>query len=276
MNIYMPSMFGRLLAVLLCCVAVRAERPFFPFDNGLTDVKSVEEQAKLLKELGYDGICTRPPNCTPELLEAFDRHGVKIMASYVTLAPDPDKFPGNLEQHFMQLQGRGTLVWLGISNAKANETPAVETIRKTCDLAKKYGLEVVLYPHINFRTDTVERTAHLMKLAGRDNLGISFNVCHFLAQSPDGKLEETIQSIAPNLKLVQVSGANMIPEPKSDWNQLILPLGEGDFDMKRVFKTLDEVGYAGPVNLQCYRVPLPAKEQLNKSMNAWRKYHEQP
>jgi len=58
---------------LMAVLSAKAERLFFTFDNGLTDVKNVEEQAKLLKELGYAGICTRPKNCTDELLAAFDK-----------------------------------------------------------------------------------------------------------------------------------------------------------------------------------------------------------
>ena len=249
-------------------------RKLSAFDNGLTDVTSVEAQAKLLKELGYDGICTRPNKCTPELLAACDKFGVDVAATYITLPGTATAIPPAIIKHIERLKGRDTLVWLNIDKPNATVEQALSVIHKVCDLAAANGLEVVLYPHINCRTDTVERTEKLRKLANRDNLGISFNVCHFLAQTDASKLEETIRSIAPNLKLVQVSGANQLDQPRADWNQLILPLDEGDFDVGRVFRTLDEIGYDGPVNLQCYRVPLPAREHLVKSMNAWRKYNE--
>jgi sugar phosphate isomerase/epimerase len=62
----------------------------------------------------------------------------------------------------------------------------------------------------------------------------------------------------------------------TDWNELIKPLGAGDFDVGRVLRTLDEIGYTGPLNLQCYRIPLPAREHLEVSMRAWLRYHESP
>ena len=75
---------------------------------------------------------------------------------------------------------------------------------------------------------------------------------------------------------MQINGANNVPVRTTDWDELIKPLGEGDLDVGRLIRTLDEIGYSGPVNLQCYRVPPPAREHLTQSMNAWRKYHAQP
>lgn len=265
-----------LAALTLLSVAAWAERPFFAFDNGLTDVESVEEQAQLLRALGYDGICTRPANATPALFAAFDQHGVGVSASYVVVDPTAEKLPVAVVRHIESLKGRDTIIWLGLSNEKAEATPAVAMIRRVYDLATANGLEVVLYPHINFRTDTIARTERLRDMADRPDLGISFNLCHFLAQTDAAKLEETIKTIAPHLKIVLLSGANRIPAPKPDWDQLILPLGEGNFEMMRVFRTLDEIGYEGPVGLQCYRVPGPATQHLKTSINAWRKYHDHP
>ena len=88
--------------------------------------------------------------------------------------------------------------------------------------------------------------------------------------------KRVFSTIAPNLKLVQVSGANHVPPGDSSWSELIKPLGEGDFDVGRVFRTLAEIGYQGPVNLQCYQVPPPARAHLEQSMQAWRRYHEHP
>lgn len=257
-------------------VAATVDRKFFVFDNGLTDVASPEAQAALLAHLGYDGICIRPANTDDELLAAFDEHEIEISATYVVLDADVGKPPNALVEHMESLRGRDTIVWLALTNSGASEAAAVETIRRVCDLAAANGLEVVLYPHLNFHTDTVENSERLRRIANRSNLGISFTLCHFLAQTDEKKLEDTIRAIGPNLKLVQISGANQIPPGKPDWSQLILPLGEGNFDVGRVFRVLDEIGYTGPVNLQCYKIPQPAAKHLETSMNAWKSYHDQP
>ena len=53
------------VALCLLCAETRAERTFFVNDNAFGDVPSFEDQARLLKELGYDGICTRPQKKSP-------------------------------------------------------------------------------------------------------------------------------------------------------------------------------------------------------------------
>lgn len=264
------------VGLLMVTSAVHAEQPFFVFDNAFRNGETPDEQASVLKELGYDGICTRPKNASKQFYVAFDKQGVEISATYVVLSAESPDVPAEVVKHIESLKGRETIVWLALTNAGASDDTSVATIRKVCDLAKANGLSVVLYPHVNFRTDTVKRCERLRELANRPGLGISFNLCHFLYQNEDEKLEETLKSIAPNLKLVQVSGANCIPRDNPNMSQLILPLGEGDFDVGRVFRTLDEIGYEGPVSLQCYKIAQPAAEHLKTSMNAWRKYREQP
>jgi sugar phosphate isomerase/epimerase len=258
------------MSALFCA---HAERPFFAFDNGLTSIKSVEEQAKLLKELGYAGICTRPDNCTDELLAAFDKHGVKIMASYVVLPAGEGKtaVPSNIIEHFKKLKGRGTVVWFSLNNSRSPIDPAVELTRNVCDAAAENGLSVVFYPHVGCLTSRIATCEKIRALADRKNLGLSLTLCHFLAQNDHKELEATLKAMAPNLKLVLINGANMLPAPKADWNELIKPLGEGTFDMERLVKTLDEIGYDAPVGLQCYKIPGSARDNLAKSMQTWKK-----
>jgi len=259
-----------MLLGLMAVLSAKAERPFFAFDNGLTDVKSVEEQAKLLKELGYDGICTRPKNCTDELLAAFDKHDVKIMASYVVLAADKTEVPADIIEHFKKLKGRDTIVWLSLNNKAASIESAVKLTRNICDKASEYGLDVVFYPHVGCLTERIPTCRKIMKLADRKNLGLSFTLCHFLAQNDPKQMEPMLKEMGPDLKLVLINGANELPAPRADWNELILPLGKGTLDAGRVFRTLYEIGYKGPICLQCYKVPGSARDNLTASMDAFK------
>jgi sugar phosphate isomerase/epimerase len=261
-----------LIALFAVVGTLRAEREFFVFDNGLTDIKSPEDQAALLKKLGYDGICTRPQHATPEFFAAMDRHGVKVTASYVSLAAEGDapELPAEIGDHLRKLKERGTIVWLTITTENASDQAALAMIRKVCDLAAEHGLEVVLYPHVGYKTNTATECERLRKLADRPNLGVSFSLCHFLCQEDAAGLEASLKALAPHLKLVQISGADVIPPGKPDWQRLIQPLGQGSFDMRRVIRTLDEIGYKGPVNLQCYAIQQPAEKHLAASIEAWR------
>lgn len=254
-----------------------AERPFFAFDNAFGKSTPVEEQAALLEELGYDGMCTRPTNASDELFAALDQHGLEVSATYVVIPVrgGDQTVPKGVVEHLRALKGRQTIVWLGLSDAKGQDDQAVAIIRQVCALAEENGLEVVLYPHINFCTDTVVKCERLRARADCSNLGVSLTLCHFLAQNDHSKLEATIKSIAPHLKLVQINGADPTPPGNPDWKRLIQPLGEGDFDMGRVMRTLEEIGYDGPINLQCYSLPPPARKHLTASMQAWKTLNQE-
>jgi acetyl esterase/lipase len=124
---------------------------------------------------------------------------------------------------------------------------------------------VALYPHAGCYTDTAPNCLRLAKLAGRDNVGVSFNLCHFLSQTDPTKLEAELADLSPWLMLVSINGAENPPRSS------ILPLGQGGFDTGRVIRTLDKIGYRGPVGLQCFQIPKPARERLATSIKAWRK-----
>jgi sugar phosphate isomerase/epimerase len=49
------------------------------------------------------------------------------------------------------------------------------------------------------------------------------------------------------------------------------PLDRGSFDVAGLLETLDELGYTGPIGLQCFGIGGDAREHLACSMAAWRK-----
>jgi sugar phosphate isomerase/epimerase len=144
----MKHITSAIITVIALAGALHAERGFFVFDNGLNDIKSAGEQAALLQELGYDGICTRPQKANEEFLTAMDRHGIKIIATYVSIPIQGDgrSIPRDIEDHIRELKKRGTTVWLTISNEDAGDEATLSTIRRVCDVAAESGLEVFLYP----------------------------------------------------------------------------------------------------------------------------------
>lgn len=250
---------------------LHAERSLHALDNGLNDVKEPAAKAALLRKLGYGGFVTRP-SLSKEMADACKAEGLKVLATYVTIAAGEEP-PANLEKHFELISEHRTIVWLSLTNprnGKASDEQAAQTARKVTDLAAKYDLKTCLYPHVNFHTATVKDCERVHQLAGRPKLGLSLTLCHFLAQNPHAELESTLRRIAPKLMLVQINGAEQLVEPKADWKQLIQPLGSGSFDVGRVLKTLDEIDYRGPVTLQCFGIKKPATEHLAASFAAWK------
>ena len=56
---------------------------------------------------------------------------------------------------------------------------------------------------------------------------------------------------------------------------MIQTLDRGSFDVGRVLRTLEQLGYTGPVGLQCFAIPGDCRQNLAHSRAAWRKLCEQ-
>ena len=68
--------------------------------------------------------------------------------------------------------------------------------------------------------------------------------------------------------MVSIHGA----DHGGDWGRLIQPLGQGEFDVPGLLRTLDQLGYKGPVSLRPYQVKGGLEENPRRSMATWKKY----
>jgi len=247
----------------------------FAFDNGLTHTSGFEGKAALLKELGYDGIGWRPGR-TAEMLKVLDKHGLKMGTIYVNRPVQAGKVAvdDTLDREFTALKGHGTIIWLGLLRAKgANDELAVKVLREVADKAAAADLPVVVYAHVGFYAEGVPHITKLVQEANRPNLGVSFNLCHFLKLDDEKNMEKVLRNAAPYLRLVQVSGADSGDTKRMGWDRLIQPLGKGSFDMSSLLKVLNDIGYDGPFCLQCYKVPGEDRVHLKQSMDTWKALH---
>ncbi|MCC6127375.1 MAG: sugar phosphate isomerase/epimerase [Pirellulales bacterium] len=248
--------------------------PFFVFDNGVGRGKlTPAEQAALVKKTGYDGISYNYTNDSDltERMKAFKEAGLPIYAIYVSLYLDkPQQYDPNLKESIRLLRGSDTLLWLMVREGKRGEEDekAVKLLREIADMAEEAGLRVAIYPHLGNYTETTADALRIVKLADRKNLGVTMNLCHELLTGNGAKIPEIIRTAAPHLFLVSINGADKSGIRK----RAILPLGEGDYDVLAVLKTLKEVKYAGPIGLQSYKIPGDEVEHLKQSMTTWKKY----
>jgi sugar phosphate isomerase/epimerase len=104
----------------------------------------------------------------------------------------------------------------------------------------------------------------------RPNVGVMFNVCHWLRVDKSREYAPLLKKAMPRLWAISINGADNFDE-KAGWDRLIQPLDSGDFDMGKFLKTLKELGYKGPIGLQCYGIGGDAREHLARSMGAWKK-----
>jgi len=273
------------LGPLLACALARAEtpsgqqgltNPFYALNNGVKDAKhpTPELQARMLKELGYDGMSHSGVEGVADLLAALDRHGLKLFTLYVGawLDGDQPKYDPRLPDVIKRLKGRETMIWLTIRSKKhkpsspTGDARAVEIVRELADAAWASGLRVALYPHVWFWVERVEDAVRVAKQVDRPNVGVTFNLCHWLKVDEVKTLAARLELAKPYLFQVTLNGA----DPKGGWDRLIQPLDRGSFDTCALLRALKRMGYAGPIGLQCYNVKGDKYENLKRSMAAWR------
>ena len=254
--------------------------PFFAMDTGLRDGKhgSPEAKAETLALLGYDGSDLTGTRGIPAVLKAYDAKGLKLFGLYINVRIDAgQKYGRQLKGPIEALDGRDAWLWLAVGSGKhkpsdpAGDEQGVAVIREIADLAAESGLRVALYPHTGSWIERVEDAVRVAKKTGRPNVGATFNLCHFLQVDDEKNLDKALESAAPHLFAVTISGAD---SGAKGWNRLIQTLDRGSLDVGRVVRKLKELHYVGPIGVQGYGIRGDSRENLRRSMSAWRKFAE--
>ncbi|MCH7226226.1 sugar phosphate isomerase/epimerase family protein [Haloferula sp. A504] len=243
---------------------------FYPFQNGVK-FGSLEKGVRAVKKLGYAGIGSVYPRDVAGLLAACEGEGLKVFSVYVggKVSADGFEYGREVAEAIDHLKGTGALVELYVQRGRnPNDEQAVAFVREIAGLAKDAGLKVVLYPHVNFHIERVDHAARIAKAAGMENVGVAFNLCHFLKVQSGDDLAATLREAKPWLWSVSICGADA---DGKDWGTLIRPLDEGTFDQAGLLGMLRGMDYRGAVGLQCFNIKIDAKENLSRSMEAWEK-----
>ncbi len=255
------------------------KNPFFVLNNGTKDAKhtTAESQAAMAKELGYAGIAYSGAEGLPEMVAALDRHKLELFAVYLPANIDSGepKYDPQLKKIVRLLKGRETVVWIYVRSKKLKpstvegDARAVEIIREIADLAQASGLRVSLYPHVWFWLERVEDAVRLAKKVDRKNVGVTFNLCHWLILDDEKTLKSRLELAKPYLSVVTINGTSrdVSVSSRDGWIQT---LDRGTYDVYKFLETLNATGYTGPVGLQCWSIKGDAHDNLMRSMAAWR------
>ncbi|MFW6164013.1 MAG: sugar phosphate isomerase/epimerase family protein [Planctomycetota bacterium] len=261
----------------------RPPNPFFALCHDTHDAKkrSLEQQAALLEELGYDGAGHLWLKGLAERLKTLDAHGLELFQVYVrvNIARGKRPYDPRLKEAVKLLEGRGTMLAVLVKGAKPSAVEAdqrgVAVLREIADLAAQGGLRVAIYPHTNDWAETVEDALRVVRKADRENLGVMFNLCHWLKCGGETtELEPLLRDAMPHLFAVTINGADAGLGRRGGWDRLIQPLGSGTFDVHALLRILRTLGYTGPVGLQCYGLRGDARDHLARSMAAWKRLQE--
>jgi sugar phosphate isomerase/epimerase len=253
--------------------------PFFAFCMDTHDAKhrNLEQQAAMLKELGYDGAGHLWLDKLPERLKTLDAAGLKLFQITITVDISPGKVPfdARLKDMMPLLKGRHVQFVLLMNGFKpsdpAGDERAVEVVRNMAELASEADAQVLLYPHTGNWLERIEDAVRVADKVDRPNVGVMFNLCHWLRVSKDRNYEPLLRKAMPRLMAVSINGADEFDDHPG-WAHYIQPLGRGSFDVFAFLKTLRQLGYTGPIGLQCFGIPGDARDNLSESIKAWQDY----
>jgi sugar phosphate isomerase/epimerase len=221
-----------------------------PFD---ARKRGPEERAAMLEKLGfklfaYDYRAEHVPTFDAEM-EALARHHVRLLAWW---------FPGELNAEARQILGvlkrhglRDVQLWVTGSGAptkseaeqKARVEAEADRLRPIAQEASKIGCSVALYNHGGWFGEPENQLAILERLRaqGVTNIGIVYNQHH--GHADVDRFPELLAKMKPYLVALNLNGMSHEGEKK-----LILPLGQGDFDL-RLLREIVKSGWHGPIGI---------------------------
>ena len=181
--------------------------PFFAlcFDTHDAKHRGLAEQAEMLKELGYDGAGHLELDGLSERVKTLDAKGLKLFQVYlqVNIAPARQPYDPRLKDALPLLAKHETMLAISVGGGKPSDVGgdgrAVEIIREIADLARPHGLRIALYPHANNWLERVEDAVRVADKVDRRNVGIMFNLCHWLKVDDRKNLGRVLKSAIPRL-----------------------------------------------------------------------------
>lgn len=242
---------------------------FYAFDNAAGRGKlPFDKQIEIVSNAGYPGIGYEGVENLPAVLTALDAAGLKMFSTYLVVnlsAPEVEKW----REGIAQLRGRGTLILLALTG-KPEDVPTrgIEVVRSIAGMARGANLKVAIYPHYGFAVARFHEAIALAGQAALPNLGVAFNLCHWLRERDATAVEARIREAGAKLIAVSINGADA---DGTEWSRLIQPLGSGSYDLGPLIRALESTGYSGPVGLQGYGVPGDPLTNLQRSRAAWGK-----
>jgi sugar phosphate isomerase/epimerase len=261
--------------------AQKFQPKFFCFEDAFytRHTDSLDFQYTLVSKLGFDGMELMGLKNIDTKVKMLDKYNLQLFMVYIGIDIDNETpFDTLLYDFIKKVKNKGVTLWLHIHNKKygysdpAGDDICVNIIRPLADYAQRYGVRLAFYPHQNNWLEKVGDGIRLTKKINKPNVGAVFNLCHYLKKDDRPTLEKTLKEAIPYLAAVSINGADDGNTNAMTWDRLILPLGQGSFDVLNILRILKDNNYKGPVGLQCWAIPGDPADYLPVSMATWKKY----
>lgn len=116
--------------------------------------------------------------------------------------------------------------------------------RDLCDHCKKNGQNV----HLETGQETADALLQFIGDVKRDNLFINFDPANMILYGT-GEPIEALKKVGKYVRSIHCKDGKWAAKPGEEWGQEV-PLGEGAVDIENYLRTLDEIGYSGPLTIE--------------------------
>ncbi|NBB22003.1 TIM barrel protein [Runella sp. CRIBMP] len=287
----------RLITIAFCALwtsiangsfAQKVKNDFFTLHNiirGDSTYNTFDKQVELVKKAGFDGIEINQTQSFEGMKAALDKHRFTSSYFYVRMELKEPYMDKRLEEYIQQLKGSKTIIAPFIiadaarfkPSSHGADTLVVRVITQLSDWAQAAGLQVAIYPHYSFYVERTDHALALIKQINRKNVGLTFNLCHWLATTaaPERmQLKSHLKELRPYLKMMTVCGAkDIMTQQKTIWDDYILPLGMGSFDTYGLLKYMvRDLRFKGPIGVQCYNIKGDKPQLVQNTITVWKGY----
>lgn len=127
--------------------------------------------------------------------------------------------------------------------------------RNLCDHCKSQGQAL----HLETGQEPADTLVRFIRDVERDNLFINFDPANMILYG-SGEPIEALEKVGRWVRSVHCKDGTWAKHPGKEWGAEV-PLGEGDVGMERYLRTLDKIGYRGPLTIEREIPQDPARQK---------------
>ena len=138
----------------------------------------------------------------------------------------------------------------------------VAVTRQLCDHCQGNGQNL----HLETGQETADTLLEFLGEVDRKNLFVNFDPANMILYGC-GEPIEALRKVGRYVRSVHCKDAKWAARPGLEWGRE-MPLGEGDVGMEKFLRTLDDLGYAGPLTIEreIPQEPTRQKEEVGRGM----------
>lgn len=120
----------------------------------------------------------------------------------------------------------------------------LDVTRDLCDHCRANGQAL----HLETGQESADALLRFIQDTERDNLFVNFDPANMILYG-SGEPIEALEKVGRYVRSVHCKDALWANKPGEEWGQEV-PLGEGDVNIERYLRTLDRLGYTGPLTIE--------------------------